>query len=289
MTRAEAVAWANSKVGQYLDFDGKYGTQCVDFFNFYYQYLTGHNPYNEGLGVPYAYQLASTRPYGLTWVQNNPADKNQVPSDGDIVILAKDLPGSGNAGHVLVSARSDNSVIRGIDETPNSKVGARQYSWKYVVGWFVPNTFTVGGDEMIINADEARLAYQLLRGDGAVSDGEIAGTAGRRSWVQFARDAAAEVAARTTHLRETERKLGEFQDIINDLSSRPTNAEYAAAQAKLAEKVTELQNTQAALDTERKVSKIVYTENPDTIQRLTAIEKLLLSIKGMIANLFKKK
>ena len=38
-SRDEAVAWANSKVGQSLDYDGYYGAQCVDFIYYYYVYL----------------------------------------------------------------------------------------------------------------------------------------------------------------------------------------------------------------------------------------------------------
>ncbi len=34
-TQSEAVSWANSKIGQSLDYDGVYGAQCVDLIKYY--------------------------------------------------------------------------------------------------------------------------------------------------------------------------------------------------------------------------------------------------------------
>ena len=38
-TQSEAVACAQSQLGKALDYDGKYGAQCVDLICYYYQYL----------------------------------------------------------------------------------------------------------------------------------------------------------------------------------------------------------------------------------------------------------
>lgn len=38
-TRDEAVSWANAQIGKGLDYDGKYGNQCVDLIKYYYDYL----------------------------------------------------------------------------------------------------------------------------------------------------------------------------------------------------------------------------------------------------------
>ena len=35
VSEADAVAWMNSVKGKTLDYDGAYGGQCVDFFNYY--------------------------------------------------------------------------------------------------------------------------------------------------------------------------------------------------------------------------------------------------------------
>lgn len=44
--------WINSKLGTFLDFDGWYGNQCVDFYNFYLKDCLGiQNPINATGGV----------------------------------------------------------------------------------------------------------------------------------------------------------------------------------------------------------------------------------------------
>lgn len=40
-TQSEAVAWAQSQLGKALDYDGKYGAQCVDLICYYYIYCSG--------------------------------------------------------------------------------------------------------------------------------------------------------------------------------------------------------------------------------------------------------
>ena len=57
MTRQDALNWLNAQNGKALDYDKMYSIQCVDFFNYYYQFLTGRNPYSDGYGVPGAKDL----------------------------------------------------------------------------------------------------------------------------------------------------------------------------------------------------------------------------------------
>ena len=57
-TMQQAVAWAESQVGKWRDYDGYYGAQCVDLFNFYVKEVFGINPYSY-FGVEKAYQLAN--------------------------------------------------------------------------------------------------------------------------------------------------------------------------------------------------------------------------------------
>ena len=52
VTQSEAIAWAASKVGQSLDYDGAWGAQCVDFIMYYYKFL-GESPF-YGNGADYA-------------------------------------------------------------------------------------------------------------------------------------------------------------------------------------------------------------------------------------------
>ena len=43
-SQAEALNWAKSQINKSLDYDGKYGAQCVDLIAYYYQYLGTRTP-----------------------------------------------------------------------------------------------------------------------------------------------------------------------------------------------------------------------------------------------------
>jgi len=105
----DALNWCESKLGQALDFDGSWGAQCVDLFNYYFQYLVGGNPYDYGYGVNSAYQLFDVKNDNFNYIVNNPSDPNQLPSPGDILIHWGSLPGSGGHGHVSIIASCDSS------------------------------------------------------------------------------------------------------------------------------------------------------------------------------------
>ena len=80
MTRQDAINWLNAQNGKALDFDSMYGVQCFDFFNYYYQFLTGRNPYSDGYGVPGAKDIWNVPTSRFTKVANNPNDPNQYPA-----------------------------------------------------------------------------------------------------------------------------------------------------------------------------------------------------------------
>ena len=69
-TREEALTWVRSQEGKFLDFDGRYGEQCVDFLSFYYQYL----------GKPILWGNANA----FTW-SNPPAGWTKYPTTGNFV------------------------------------------------------------------------------------------------------------------------------------------------------------------------------------------------------------
>lgn len=86
MTQQDAVKWLEGEVGKKLDFDGQYGCQCFDAFNYYYKYLTGRNPYTDGYGVPGAKDIWNVPTSRFTKIANNPKDPNQLPQPGDILV-----------------------------------------------------------------------------------------------------------------------------------------------------------------------------------------------------------
>lgn len=146
-TREQATNWLNSQKGASLDFDKAYSLQCVDFFNYYYLFLTGRNPYSDGYGVAGAKDLWNV-PTGLfTKIANNPNDPNQVPQAGDILIYNSRW--GGGYGHIEVVLSADSKSVTVIGQNmlgKNDPVSVTTRSWATVVpaliGWLAFNGFT---------------------------------------------------------------------------------------------------------------------------------------------------
>lgn len=76
------------------------------------------------------------------------------------------------------------------------------------------------GDEMINTREEATVMYQMLRPHGPITEPELAGTVGRRSFAQFCRDAMPEIAARNNALTAQAAHLYGLQGTIDQLNSK---------------------------------------------------------------------
>lgn len=141
MTVQEAVNWCNGQVGQSLDFDGQFGAQCFDFFNFYYQTVTGRNPYSDGAGVPNAYQIYDIDFPGWTRVANDMNDPNQLPPQGSVIVYDGGLPGSEGAGHVAVIDYADSKNVTVWDQNWGGMyVHHQSHMWTgHERGWLIPN------------------------------------------------------------------------------------------------------------------------------------------------------
>ena len=146
MTRQDSINWLNAQNGKKLDFDSMYGIQCVDGFNYYYQFLTGRNPYSDGYGVPGAKDLWNVPTSRFTKVANNPNDPNQYPQAGDILIYSV-----GTYGHVNMCLSADSKGLTTIGQNEHSNNGGMEIitrNWATVVGtlkligWLSFNGFT---------------------------------------------------------------------------------------------------------------------------------------------------
>lgn len=162
MTQVEAVNWLVSKLGQYLDFDGQYGSQCFDSFNYYYQFLTGRNPYSDGYSVEGASQIWDV-PTSL--FKKIPDSASLVPEPGDILVYGTSW--GGGYGHVEMVRSVDNNgvTIIGTNIWGNRNSGAQQTyrTWGQLNGLrgvLRLNSFVKG--DTIMNADEERNAYQIV-------------------------------------------------------------------------------------------------------------------------------
>ena len=132
MVRQDAINWLNAQNGKALDYDGAYGVQCFDFFNFYYQFLTGRSPYTDGYGVMGAKDIWTVPTSRFTKIANNPNDPNQVPQGGDILIYAV-----GTYGHVNVCLSADGNGVTTIGQNENNRNDPTQVitrNWATVVG-----------------------------------------------------------------------------------------------------------------------------------------------------------
>lgn len=115
VTQDMADVWLGQQVGKHLDYDNLYGQQCFDFFNFYYQFVTGRNPYSDGYAVP-----------GAKDIWNVPTDKfdkipdsnSLVPNVGDVLVYGASW--GGGFGHVEVCRWSDHSGCHVIGENEHN-------------------------------------------------------------------------------------------------------------------------------------------------------------------------
>lgn len=89
-TADEAIAWASSKVGQAIDYDGAYGAQCVDLILAYYNYLGVDTV--SGNGKDYAWNAL---PAGWSRVEGG------TPQKGDILVYSG-TSDNGYYGHVAI-------------------------------------------------------------------------------------------------------------------------------------------------------------------------------------------
>lgn len=108
-----SLTWINSNNGKYHDFDGAWGAQCVDLYNFY---MTGFVGGRSSVGeVNYAQELWQRHDGGALMQ----IAKNQRPQMGDIAIWSNAMNGQG--GHVAIVAQDNgNGTIRVLNANATS-------------------------------------------------------------------------------------------------------------------------------------------------------------------------
>ncbi len=130
MTPAEFIAKYN---GQSVDYDGVYGAQCFDLFQFYNRDVV-QAPFVSG---QYAYQIWSNFPVAFYLaVANTPTN---APSLGDVVIWGANF--NGGAGHVGIATGNCIDAILEVLEQ-NDPTGSpshiKTYNYDNVIGWIHP-------------------------------------------------------------------------------------------------------------------------------------------------------
>lgn len=227
-------------LGRKADYDGQYGGECVDLYNFYMRDVWGLNPYRFG-GVEYAHQLR----YNLAqypeieWVDNNPNDPNQIPPIGAVVIFDDRFVIKG--GHVGIADNgTSNTSLLLFDQVGNpveeyeKPPSTRRYNWNNVLGWAilkknVPGE-SGGGIEVIQSMDQADKLYRLARPNGGGSSEELSGWVGK-PFTAYLGAVQPEIRIRDEALRQKdvyikamENDLTVLKNQAVELSERPTKA-----------------------------------------------------------------
>lgn len=72
------------------------------------------------------------------WISNNPADPNQLPQRGEIIVWNKTLPGSGGYGHIAIfDAVTAPHHFKSFDQNwGGASAHIQDHTWDYVAGWY---------------------------------------------------------------------------------------------------------------------------------------------------------
>ena len=120
-TQSDAVSWAKSKVGTFVDYDGAYGAQCVDLIYYYYKYL-GVSPVG-GNAIDYAWNSLPNGWQRIVYYSGFAAQP------GDIAVFKY-----GTYGHVgiVISANSSSmTLVHNRNLNGNGTEYARSDSYSY--------------------------------------------------------------------------------------------------------------------------------------------------------------
>jgi hypothetical protein len=236
MTLQQAVSWCNSQVGKALDFDGAYGAQCFDLFNFYYQAVTGRNPYSDGYGVAGAKDIYDVPTSLFTKVANNPNDPSQIPPQGAVLIYDGGLPGSGGFGHVAIVDQADAQGVMVWDQNWGGQfVHHQRHMWTgHERGWLVFNGFNSSQRDAMTPAQEKQ-AYEIVLGR------EPEGPASGRTAMSFILDAQGEINAQR---QAQAAQLAALQGQISEMQKQ-VDAVKADCAAQIADLTKKLEIAQA--------------------------------------------
>lgn len=124
--------------GKYVDYDGKFGSQCVDLMRTYFKQCLGWSGYVLP-GATYAKQIfqnAFTSQY-FKKIYNTPTG---VPQEGDIVFWGYYPLVTGWAGHVAIFSKGDVNKFTSFDQNYPSGTPChfQDHSYRGVLGWLRP-------------------------------------------------------------------------------------------------------------------------------------------------------
>lgn len=126
----------NKYNGKFVDYDKKFGNQCVDLMRQYIKEVWGLNPYTAFPANKYAKYMFNY--YSVSLLKKTVNTPTGVPKPGDIIFWKTYPFVTGVAGHVgiVVSANVNSLIIFNQNYPINSACSMRKFSYKGVLGWF---------------------------------------------------------------------------------------------------------------------------------------------------------
>lgn len=123
--------------GRFIDFDGRYGNQCMDLYRAYVEQVLG---FAQSVGVGCAKDVWNNYPTSkYERIANGP---NNYPLPGDIVIWSSQY---GECGHIAICLYADGSRMVNFSQNDplRSSCQIQHYSYFAVLGWLHPKPVSV--------------------------------------------------------------------------------------------------------------------------------------------------
>lgn len=140
--------WVN-QVKKGVDYDGRYGKQCVDIVNDFAHEVLGIR--GAFYGVKYAYQMYTQfGNFSKMYKNFEKIDVNKrgdYPRKGDVIVWTKAK--NGYAGHTAVALYGDKTGFYCIEQNFDGKGSVRihKYNYSWVAGWLRPKNQVKVRDE----------------------------------------------------------------------------------------------------------------------------------------------
>lgn len=154
--KSEAIAHLKSEVNKPHDFDGVYGSQCVDEVNYYLYKFWKIRLYGNAIDL-----LENAKKQGLTVIYNAPGVN---PEEGDVFVMTVPYHNYGHTGVVI--ADSDGYTIETIEQNIDGNADAltngaparfNKRDFTGVIGWIRPDFEDEGSRTMTYTEDETYL------------------------------------------------------------------------------------------------------------------------------------
>lgn len=279
----------NNYNGKSVDWDGKYGAQCVDLVAYYCRdvfgiapmYADAHNWFHNFSG-----QVANR----FNRITNNPNDYNQIPKRGDIIIWSGDMPGSGKAGHIAVyDAKIAPGQFRSFDQNYGGMYAHFvSHNYNYILGWLTPKSaqpVPQEGDDVALTKQLIVDEYLVNRGS-APNDSEVAHHMAHGSLkalsLGFRNENDTRRVGTTEQLQAMQNNIDHSNRAITSLTSE--NKLSKVEQAKL---IAEIADSNADLATARDTIVDLQNRKPETIEVIKE-PSWLIKVREFINNFLKR-